>query len=125
MHSDSDLPEYFDQIDDRHFFPGGYQMLKRHVVGLLAAPAVAAAILGGAGLALAGTANADFSDYSASNFSDYSPSNFPDRSANMGGGWGYPDGVGDIAGAPLFARPTTFADPAPEVVPWAAWINQG
>lgn len=89
---------------------GDTKMMKNHVMGLFAAPVVAAAIFGGAALALAGSANADYS------YSDYS--------ASTGGGWGYPESQGDIAGAPMFASPTTYADPAPEVVPWAAWINQ-
>jgi hypothetical protein len=76
-------------------------MMKNRVAAVLAAPAVAAAIFGGAALALAGTANADLDP--TTGYSDYS---------------------GDFTTSSFFARPTTYADPAPEIVPWGTWINQ-
>jgi len=77
-------------------------MIKNRIAGLLAAPAVALAILGGAGLALASTASADYYDNSNS----------------------YGDFSGDFTTSSFFAHPTTYADPAPGLVPWATWINQ-
>jgi hypothetical protein len=76
-------------------------MMKNRVAALLAAPAAAAAILGGAALALAGTASADLD-----------PST------------GYSDFSGDFTTSSFFAHPTTYASPAPGIVPWGTWINQ-
>jgi hypothetical protein len=70
-------------------------MMKNRIAALIAAPAIAGAILGGAALGFAGTASAQNS---------YS---YDDQGTNSGN----------------FYSPTTYADPATTYVPWGAWIN--
>lgn len=93
---------YVGQIVSQTTSGRGEKMIKTRIAGLLAAPAIAIAIFGGASLALAGSASADYYDNSSS-YSDFS---------------------GDFTTSSFFAHPTTYADPAPGLVPWATWINQ-
>ncbi|APE16300.1 hypothetical protein [Mycolicibacterium pallens] len=65
---------------------------------LIAAPAIAAAVLGGAALTLAGPASA------TTTLNDYSP-------------------YADSSTTGNFYAPTTYATPATTYVPWGAWIN--
>ncbi|MCV7217237.1 hypothetical protein H7J51_18350 [Mycobacterium crocinum] len=65
---------------------------------LIAAPAIAAAVLGGAALTLAGPASA------TTTLNDYSPYTDSSTTGN-------------------FYAPTTYATPATTYVPWGAWIN--
>lgn len=75
--------------------------ISNRLAGLLAAPAVAAAILGG-GLMLAGTASADVGTYN-----DYSST----------------DSYGVHPNNEIVVSPDTYADPAPIYTPWATWLN--
>ncbi len=65
---------------------------------LIAAPAVAAAVIGGAALTFAGPASASTS------LNSYSP-------------------YADDSTTGNFYAPTTYATPATTYVPWGAWIN--
>lgn len=73
-------------------------MTTNRLKALIAAPAVAAAILGGTALTLAGPASASTS------LNDYSP-------------------YADSSTTGNFYAPTTYATPATTYVPWGAWIN--
>ena len=70
-------------------------MSTNRVKALIAAPALAAAVIGGAAIGLAGPANASTS------------LNYYDDSSTTGN----------------FYAPTTYASPATTYVPWGAWIN--
>ena len=76
-------------------------MMKSRIAALLAAPAVAAAIFGGAALTLAGPAAAQVSTSQSSS-----------------------DSYGVHPNNEIVATPDTYADPATTYVPWGAWINQ-
>ena len=71
-------------------------MMKNRLAALIAAPAIAGAVIGGAALGFAGPASAQNS-YSWDN----------DQGTNSGN----------------FNAPTTYADPATTYVPWGAWIT--
>jgi hypothetical protein len=73
-------------------------MTTNRLKALIAAPAIAAAVLGGAALTLAGPASASTS------LNDYSP-------------------YADSSTTGNFYAPTTYATPATTYVPWGAWIN--
>jgi hypothetical protein len=75
-----------------------FLMTTNRFKALIAAPAVAAAVIGGAALTLAGPASASTS------LNSYSP--YADDSASGN-----------------FYAPTTYADPAPTYVPWGAWVT--
>ncbi|BBY66611.1 hypothetical protein [Mycolicibacterium helvum] len=75
--------------------------MKNRLAGFLAAPAITAAVLGGA-LTLAGPASADtwtYNDYSGSDSYGVHPNN------------------------EIVVAPDTYADPAPVYTPWATWLN--
>ncbi|WP_431239090.1 hypothetical protein ACQ86B_04790 [Mycolicibacterium aichiense] len=73
-------------------------MTTNRIKALIAAPALAAAVIGGAALTFAGPASA------TTTLNDYSP---------------YADG----SSTGNFYAPTTYATPAITYVPWGAWIN--
>jgi hypothetical protein len=74
--------------------------IKNRLARLLAAPAIAAAVAGGA-LTLAGPAGADASTY------------------NSPGGSSY----GTHPNTEIVVTPDTYARPAMVYVPWATWLN--
>ena len=71
-------------------------MTKNRFAAIFAAPALAAAVIGGAALTFAGPASAQ-NTYSWDS----------DQATSSGN----------------FNAPTTYADPATTYVPWGAWIN--
>lgn len=80
-------------------------MIRTRWARLLAAPVLSVGLLGGA-LGVAATATADDDDdyYSAfddeyDEFDDYGPAN------------------------EIYASPDTYADPAPNLIPWSQWIS--
>ena len=75
--------------------------INNRLAGLIAAPAVAAAIFGGA-LTLAGPASAD-----AWSYNDYSDT----------------DSYGVHPNNEIVVSPDTYANPAPYYTPWATWVN--
>ncbi|AQT80436.1 hypothetical protein B1R94_15925 [Mycolicibacterium litorale] len=77
-------------------------IISNRLAGLIAAPAVAAALIGGAALTLASPASADV--YSSSSYSDT-------------------DSYGVHPNNEIVVSPDTYAQPAPTYVPWGAWIN--
>lgn len=75
--------------------------INNRIAGLLAAPAVAAAIFGGA-LTLAGPASAEVSTNN-----DYAGSG----------------SYGVHSNTEIVVSPDTYATPAPYYTPWATWLN--
>ncbi|WP_445169086.1 hypothetical protein ACTXG7_07060 [Mycolicibacterium sp. Dal123E01] len=75
--------------------------MTNRLAALIAAPAIAGAILGGAALGFAGPASAQ-NTYNTLN-----------ESSNNYDGVNYGN----------FNSPTTYADPAPEVLPYGVWVN--
>ena len=73
-------------------------MTTNRLAALLAAPAIAAAVVGGAAVTLAGPASASTS------LNSYSP-------------------YADDSTTGNFYAPTTYATPATTYVPWGAWVN--
>lgn len=79
-------------------------MISTRIAHLLAVPVVWVGMLGGAALTFAATAAADDDDtYSAfdDDYDDWGPAN------------------------EIVASPDTYADPAPNLIPWSQWINEG
>ncbi len=81
-------------------------MIRTRWARLLAAPVLSVGLLGGAlGVAATATADDDDDDYYSAfddeydEFDDYGPAN------------------------EIYASPDTYADPAPNLIPWSQWIS--
>lgn len=95
-------------------------MIGTRFASLLALPVLSAGILSGAALGLAGAANATVTISNNGSTVTVTSDDSPISSVVDD------DSTDDSTGGGSFnASPNEFASPAPNLVPWAQWINEG